>query len=134
MDGIQEAVGELIVALKASSNRLLKMIEKSRNDLKGFDSDGQTLHGSADGQMETFSNQNQSSHIEQVHHSCANENGKNQWKETSEDNKLIYKMFSKNLTDNMVFLGIEKIYSESTTKDLSDNIKVFDSSKLVLRN
>ena len=40
MDGIQEAVGELIVALKASSNRLLKMIEKSRNDLKGFDSDG----------------------------------------------------------------------------------------------
>ena len=34
MDGIQEAVGELIVALKASSNRLLKMIEKSRNDLK----------------------------------------------------------------------------------------------------
>ena len=33
-------------------------------------------------------------------------------------------MFSKNLTDNMVFLGIEKIYSESTTKDLSDNIKV----------
>ena len=59
-----------------------------------------------------------------MHHSCANENGKNQWKETSEDNKLIYKMFSKNLTDNMVFLGIEKIYSESTTKDLSDNIKV----------
>ena len=36
-------------------------------------------------------------------------------------------MFSKNLTDNMVFLGIEKIYSESTTKDLSDNIKVFHS-------
>ena len=34
MDGIQEAVGELIVALKASSNRLLKMIEKSRDDLK----------------------------------------------------------------------------------------------------
>ena len=43
-------------------------------------------------------------------------------------------MFSKNLTDNMVFLGIEKIYSESTTKDLSDNIKVFDPAKLVLRN
>ena len=36
-------------------------------------------------------------------------------------------MFSKNLTDNMVFLGIEKIYSESTTKDLSDNIKVSHS-------
>ena len=121
MDGIQEAVGELIVALKASSNRLLKMIEKSRNDLKRTWL-RRTVQGSADGR--TFSNQNQSSHIEQVHHSCANENGKNQWKETSEDNKLIYKMFSKNLTDNMVFLGIEKIYSESTTKDLSDNIKV----------
>ena len=44
MDGIQEAVGELIVALKASSNRLLKMIEKSRNDLMTpltvHDSDG----------------------------------------------------------------------------------------------
>ena len=56
MDGIQEAVGELIVALKASSNRLLKMIEKSRNDLKGFVSDGlskaqRTVCGrSADGQ------------------------------------------------------------------------------------
>ena len=36
MDGIQEAVGELIVALKSSSNRLLKLIEKSRNDLKCF--------------------------------------------------------------------------------------------------
>ena len=71
-----------------------------------------------------LSNQNESSHTEQHHHSCANETGKNPWKETSEDNKLIYKMFSKNLTDNMVFLGIEKIYSESTTKDLSDNIKV----------
>ena len=91
-----------------------------------------TVQGSADGQ--TFSNQNQSSHIEQVHHSCANENGKNQWKETSEDNKLIYKMFSKNLTDNMVFLGIEKIYSESTTKDLSDNIKVFNPTQLVIPN
>ena len=50
MDGIQEAVGELIVALKASSNRLLKMIEKSRNDLKMIhwtvrNSDGQTVHG-----------------------------------------------------------------------------------------
>ena len=59
-----------------------------------------------------------------MQHKCANDNGTSPWKETSEDNKLIYKMFSKNLTDNMVFLGIEKIYSESTTKDLSDNIKV----------
>ena len=39
-------------------------------------------------------------------------------------------MFSKNLTDNMVFLGIEKIYSESTTKDLSDNIKVREPVKV----
>ena len=35
----------------------------------------------------------------------------------------IYKMFSKNLADNMHFLGIEKMYSHSTTKDLAENIK-----------
>ena len=32
MDGIQEAVGELIVAVKASSNRLLKLIENSQKE------------------------------------------------------------------------------------------------------
>ena len=32
-------------------------------------------------------------------------------------------MFQKNITDNMLFLGIEKMYTHSTTKDLSDNIK-----------
>ena len=36
---------------------------------------------------------------------------------------VIYKMFQKNITDNMLFLGIEKMYTHSTTKDLSDNIK-----------
>ena len=32
MDGMQEAVGELIVAVKASSNRLLKLIETSQRE------------------------------------------------------------------------------------------------------